>query len=186
MNFYLLAVFMCHLLSILELGKTKNTGCKDSEYTCDDGSCVQIDQRCNQIPNCEDHSDEKGCELVVLNEGYKKDVPPFRMTNARKMPIPVEVNVSIELFDVMSIDEVENTIDFKFEIELQWFDHRHSYNDLSGSHWFLNTLNETDLKRIWLPLIVYDNTDQFETTRLGMINELRTTVVIIPRGKFQR
>ena len=178
---------MWHLLSIIELGETKNKECKESEYTCDDGHCVQMDQRCDQIPHCKDYSDERGCQLVVLNEGYNKEVPPFvsfNTTHAGRI-IPVEVNVSIALFKVTSIDEVENTIDFKFEIELEWFDHRHTYNNLNGNRFFLNTLNEIDMNRIWLPLIVYWNTDQFQTTRLGWINEWSTSVTIIRNGNFQ-
>ena len=176
---------MLHPLSTIALGETKNTGCKESEYTCDDGQCVQMDQRCDQFPDCKDSSDEKGCQLVVLNEGYNKDVAPFSMTNAGKI-IQVEVNVSIKLFKVVGIDEVENTIDLQFEIELQWFDRRHTYNHLKGDCSSLNTLNETDLKRIWLPLVVYWNTDQFQTTRLGWANEWETFVTIQRRGNFQR
>ena len=98
----------------------------------------------------------------------------------------VEVNVSIKLFKGVDIDEVKNTIDLQFEIQLQWFDHRHTYNDLKGDRSALNRLNETDLKRIWLPLIVYWNTDQFQTTRLGWANEWSTSVMIQRRGNFQR
>ena len=172
---------MWHLLSTIALGETKITGCKESEYTCDDGQCVQMDQRCDQFPDCKDSSDEKGCQLVVLNEGYNKNVPPFSMTER-----VVEVNVSIKLFKVVDIDEVKNTIDLQFEIELQWFDGRHTYNDLKGDRSALNRLNETDLKRIWLPLIVYWNTDQFQTTRLGWANEWITSVTIQRKGNFQR
>ena len=83
-------------------------------------------------------------------------------------------------------DEVENTIDLKFEIKLEWFDHRHTYNNLKEKRSFLNALNKTDLDRIWLPLVVYQNTDQFETTRLGWINEWSTRVKIIRKGNFER
>ena len=185
MNFCLLAGFMWHLLFMIELGETKNTECKESEFTCDDGQCVQMDQRCDQFPDCKDSSDEKGCQLVVLNEGYNKDVPPLSMTNSGQK-IPVEVNVSIRLFKVVDIDELGNTIDLQFEIELQWFDGRHTYNDLKGDRSALNRVNETDLKRIWLPLIVYWNTDQFQTTRLGWANEWITSVTIQRKGNFQR
>ena len=107
----------------------KLTACKDGEFTCNDGQCIKMPERCDQLPDCEDRSDEKGCQLIVLNEGYNKDVAPFSYvppcTDARILP--AQVNVSIELFSVMSIDEVDNSIDLKFEIKLEWFDHRLTY-----------------------------------------------------------
>ena len=145
-------------------------------------------KRCDQFPNCADGSDEKGCQLVVLNEGYNKVVPPFTtdtdFDDARILP--AEVSVSMEVFKVMSIDEVENTIDLKFEIKLEWFDHRLTYNNLKENRPFLNALNDSDIPRIWLPIIVYQNTDQFETTRLGWINEWSTSVTILRKGPFRR
>ena len=146
--------------------------------------CAPIMRRCDQIPNCKDGSDEKGCQLVVLNEGYNKDAPPFSMESYAEdgIIIPAEVNITIKLLNVMSIDEVGNTVDLKFEIELEWFDHRLTYNNLKKNRAFLNKLNETDVQRIWLPLIIYQNTDQLETTRLGWINEWSTSV-IIARGE---
>ena len=121
---------------------------------------------------------------MILNEGYNKDVPPFSFVPPHVHV--AEVNVSIELVNVMSIDEVDNTIDLKFKILLEWFDHRHTYNDLKENRFNRNRLNKTDLKRIWLPLLVYENTDQFQTTRLGWINEWSTSVVIMRKGNFQR
>ena len=92
----------------------------------------------------------------------------------------------MEVFSVMSIDEVDNTIDLKFEIKLEWFDHRITYTNLKANRDYLNALNETDINRIWLPLVVYQNTDQFETTRLGWINEWSTSVMIAREGNFKR
>ena len=30
----------------------KLTGCKEDEFTCDDGECVLMEQRCDQLPDC--------------------------------------------------------------------------------------------------------------------------------------
>ena len=32
--------------------KVKVTACGSGQFTCDDGECVPIDERCNQISNC--------------------------------------------------------------------------------------------------------------------------------------
>ena len=36
------------------------TTCFPDKFTCDDGSCVRINQRCNLAVDCRDESDEKG------------------------------------------------------------------------------------------------------------------------------
>ena len=61
----------------------KLTGCAEDEFTCDDGQCIKMERRCDQVtgmePNCRDRSDEKGCKLIVLKdeEGYNKNIPPI-------------------------------------------------------------------------------------------------------------
>ena len=59
----------------------KISGCNsDGEFTCDDGQCVTMEQRCDQIADCNDKSDEKGCKMLVTEKGYNKRVPPFTVT----------------------------------------------------------------------------------------------------------
>ena len=36
----------------------KLTSCTEGSFTCDDGQCVDIEERCDQNPNCLDQSDE--------------------------------------------------------------------------------------------------------------------------------
>ena len=55
----------------------KLTGCADHEFTCDDGQCVDIGKRCDQIINCRDESDEQDCSILELKSGYNKMIPPF-------------------------------------------------------------------------------------------------------------
>ena len=35
-----------------KLVRVKVTSCGSGQFTCDDGQCVSIDERCNQISNC--------------------------------------------------------------------------------------------------------------------------------------
>ena len=55
----------------------KLSGCGEEEFTCSDGQCIDINRRCDQIVHCRDRSDEKDCKLVVLEEGYSKNIIPF-------------------------------------------------------------------------------------------------------------
>ena len=44
----------------------KLTACKEGNFTCDDGQCIAMEERCDQLPQCRDESDEIGCEILVL------------------------------------------------------------------------------------------------------------------------
>ena len=35
-----------------KLVRVKVTACSSGQFTCDDGECVSIEERCNQISNC--------------------------------------------------------------------------------------------------------------------------------------
>ena len=51
---------------------------------------------------------------------------------------------------------------------------------------YLNPLSEDDINRLWLPLVIYTNTDQQETTRLGVQWEWTTDVWAKREGNFVR
>ena len=50
----------------------------------------------------------------------------------------------------------------------------------------LNSLTDGDIPKLWLPLILYDNTDQKEVTRLGENWEWMTLVTVTREGNFTR
>ena len=159
---------------------------EDGEFTCNDGQCVSIAKRCDQLPDCDDGSDEEGCSLFSLTKGYNKVVSPFvRASFLDETIVPVSINVSLKLLQVMGIDERENSIDLQFEILLEWRDQRITYNNLKKEI-FLNALTNEKIQMIWLPVLIYENTDQKETTRLGENWEWKTSVVVSRDGEFTR
>ena len=158
----------------------------DAEFTCNDGHCVRMENRCDQWPDCDDGSDEEGCKLFSLAKGYNKVVPPYTKVNSRnKTIVPVSIDVSINLLKMMGIDERENTIDLQFEITLEWKDHRITYSNLKTDV-SLNALTDAQKDIIWLPIVIYANTDQKETTRLGWIEEWSTSVEVFKDANFTR
>ena len=50
----------------------------------------------------------------------------------------------------------------------------------------MNALTNEKIQMIWLPVLIYDNTDQKETTRLGENWEWKTSVVVSRDGEFTR
>ena len=166
--------------------KLKLTGCAEGQFTCDDGQCVKMEERCNQVLDCRDESDEDGCQLVVFKNNYNKNIPPIGRT-VEGGTIPAQVNISITLMKVVEIEETDHSIHLQFEINLQWRENRVKYQNLKEKS-SLNALTEPDISRLWLPLVIYDNTDQKESTRLGEYGngEWVTGVSVIREGKFTR
>ena len=126
--------------------------------------------------------------MLALEEGYNKIVPPFTTSeelnqDGKPTIIPVPVNISISLLNIVDIDEVEFSITFQFEFSLEWMEYRANYNNLKPKI-YLNTLTKDDVERLWLPMVIYENTDQKERTRLGENWEWRTNVFISQEGGF--
>ena len=41
--------------------------CTSSQFTCADGNCINMTQRCNRVYDCRDGSDEQACEGRMNN-----------------------------------------------------------------------------------------------------------------------
>ena len=162
--------------------KLKLTGCAEGSFTCDDGQCIRMVERCNQVPDCRDKSDENGCQLIVFENNYNKNIPPIGRA-ADGSTVSTQVGISINLMKVVEIEEVEHSIHLQFEINLQWRETRVKYQNLKEKT-SLNALSDADIEKLWLPLLIYSNTDQKESTRLGWINEWVTRVSVVKEGNF--
>ena len=124
----------------------KLTGCREGEFTCSDGQCVTMEQRCDQISHCRDESDEDGCHLMVINKSYKKKVPPIGGVTKDGEVIPATVNVTIVLRDIIQIEETRHKIELKFSIRLKWHENWSQFYNLKRKS-FLNALSQTGDRR---------------------------------------
>ena len=84
---------------------------------------------------------------------------------------------------VVEIEEVDHSIHLQFQISLSWKENRVRYHNLKNQT-SLNALSVEDINTIWLPLVIYDNTDQKEVTRLGTEWEWATDVTVTREGRF--
>ena len=98
--------------------------------------------------------------------------------------IPVKVSIAINLMKVVEIEETDHSIQLQFGIRLMWKENRVRYRNLKKET-SLNDLSGGDFTAHWFPLIVYDNTDQKETTRLGMDWEWNTMVKVTRGGHYE-
>ena len=86
----------------------KLTTCTDNMFTCDDGRCIDIEDRCNDKADCLDGSDEKKCKKISTGKKYLKGVAPFTMDKAGKNKIPVDVKISISVGNILRLVIFQN------------------------------------------------------------------------------
>ena len=120
--------------------------------TCMAYESCRMEERCNQIIDCGDESDENNCKLIVFKDNYKRKVPPFTISKDDQSLIPAEVRVSTQLKNVLAISEFTHTIVLKIGITLKWYENRVLYHNLKNSE-ALNVLTdeEVTLKEFLVP-----------------------------------
>ena len=86
---------------------------------------------------------------------------------------------------VVDIEEDNYSISFKFRTHLSWRENRVNYQNLKKDS-TNNMLTQDEEVMLWLPLVIYSNTDQEETTRLGVEWEWKTDIFVEREGEATR
>ena len=71
--------------------------------------------------------------------------------------LPAEVNISTFLKTVVEISESSHIIELKFEMNIEWYEHRVEYFNIKENS-ALNSLTENEIKLLWLPYIIFEVT----------------------------
>ena len=134
------------------------TSCKIGQFSCDNGQCIDIVNRCDGVPHCDDLSDEKSCQLVNIDpEQYLKGkTPPSEAAN-----LPVEV--SSQVSEILDIQEVGQLTKLQFELSLKWYDGHVQYYNLKDNEKINSLLFEEKV-----PKIIFQNTE----SQLTILNDM--------------
>ena len=89
------------------------------------------------------------------------------------------------VYKVVAIKEEDHSIELQFQISLEWTENRATYHNLKYET-YLNALSLSEINTLWLPVVIYANTDQHETNRLGVEWEWNTGVNVKREGNFTR
>ncbi|XP_068240113.1 uncharacterized protein [Palaemon carinicauda] len=122
------------------------TSCHKEQFSCNEGSCVSINARCNFETDCPDGSDELGCNFLTLAPSYDASDPPARQGGEA---VSVKMHMSIQ-----SIREID-LANFQFVCEvlvvLQWTDERLQFKHLNLN----DELNTISNFIPWLPKLEF-------------------------------
>ena len=93
---------------------------------------------------------------------------------------------------MLDISEIDNTIVLKFELNVEWFDVRLEYKNLKNKV-SLNTLTFEEKFQIWVPYIIFNNTDDNNAIEIGRANKQfklegldKTNIFVTRQGNFVR
>ena len=172
---------ICYPGEKLQKRQLKMSGCSKGHFTCSNGDCVMMKERCDQMLNCQDGSDEEDCRTVVLEKSYRKVAPPALIGEDSKV-IPATVEVSLTLLDISAIREAANEIDIKFTTELKWIEPRATYHNLKEDI-SQNNLEKIEAIQLWIPNLIYRNNKDNDDILSGFD---KSEVKIDRMGNFTR
>lgn len=143
------------------------SACHSWEYTCGEGTCVDLRRRCDLRVDCPDHSDETGCEKLTLPRAYLDTLPP---PGIEPGPLDLNLSVSIHGFSEINIRDMKVTVDFSTLIS--WYDQRLGFRNLKP----LTDLNYIKASSVWTPKLELVNADFPSThTTEAMLKVVRSS-----------
>ncbi|XP_069975270.1 uncharacterized protein [Penaeus vannamei] len=125
------------------------TSCKERQFSCDDGTCIPIHQRCNKEINCLDESDEVSCDFLLFPSMYDEKSPPPRL----HLSTPVNVSVYVLMLSMRAFDLTGFNFVCEIEVRFSWKDPRLMLNHLKTDS-SLNIIHLTEQKP-WMPKVEF-------------------------------
>ncbi|KAK8393089.1 hypothetical protein O3P69_013253 [Scylla paramamosain] len=126
--------------------------CGSGDFTCSDGSCIDLRKRCDLRIDCLDQSDEAECSLVAIPPGYRSIIPPSHTVHSE--PLPIEFLLKIISFPTIATQE--QIFKATLHLSLRWRDNRLDYHNLKEDR-TLNLLSYDAVERIWMPRVFFTN-----------------------------
>ena len=131
------------------------THCPQDHFTCNDATCVPMEQLCDYKFDCKDLSDEATCENLMIPNGYQKSLPP--------LPSDGQLLITIN-FHVMTVAVIteDMRLELSFQLTTIWTDSQLKFYNLKESRF--NWLTYKDLEHMWTPFILFPNAEGNEYT----------------------
>ena len=146
--------------------------CTFDEYTCLDGTCVNMDYVCDGISDCNDRSDELNCQSIIFDETYSYNLPPLSLEarhNKKKIPVHIDMNI----LSVLELNKINSWMKLQLQLDVKWIDPRLKFANLKTEEQ-RNILSSEQKEKLWVPLLIFENNKEkkralFENDSIGDI-----------------
>ena len=129
--------------------------CTYHEYSCRDGTCVDMDSVCDGKMDCNDKSDEIGCQTIKFGAAYLKNLPPAPLlTKNHDAKLNVDMNMTI--LSILQLHEIHSNMKLQLELEVWWNDPRLEFSSLKKGKQ-QNAMSLEQKKKLWLPTLAFTN-----------------------------
>lgn len=159
----------------------------EEEFTCQNGLCIPIKQRCNKMKECQDKSDELDCNIYKLRDNYHKETPPSSGHDNQGISF-LKLGATFEILSVENIDLDRNKIEILYSLKFSWIENRLSY--FNAEVW--QPLHSSAVSELWSPFSALQHKSavfgtvgverQFQTLQANVQDN---PITINPRSSFE-
>ncbi|XP_064111731.1 uncharacterized protein LOC135219148 [Macrobrachium nipponense] len=121
------------------------SSCLENTFMCKSGHCIPQELRCNLRTECDDGSGEQGCNRILIDDLYQKNIPPTGPGGA-----PLQLSTKIQLSRITQVDDMNMAITLEFRVNLTWVDPRVTLKHL-GKTTRGTTLTSKEADSVWRP-----------------------------------
>ena len=114
-----------------------------------------MDSVCDGKMDCNDKSDEIGCESIKFDAAYLKNLPPTQMqteNNDEKL----QVGMNMTILSILELNEINSNMKLQLELQVWWNDPRLEFSSLKKNKQ-RNVLSLEQKKKIWIPTLAFAN-----------------------------
>ncbi|XP_069974704.1 uncharacterized protein [Penaeus vannamei] len=151
------------------------TACDESQFTCNNSQCVDLENRCTGMAECEDLSDEGDtCRAMDhLPLTYWSNMCPH--VSGR----PPLISLFVQLVSINEISLENNEFKATLTVSTQWKDARLTFSNLGNC---TNKLLPEIYESIWVPAIAFENANYDDNRHIQQGTEILQSYTVEADG----